>query len=431
MADIASTLRGWNSTAGSNQPTDSTTIGAGLDDNLRQLQAVVRQFLASKGTDTASAGIDLSTADGYYINVTGTTAITSLGTEGSGISYWLNFNGALTLTYNATSMILPGKQDIKTAAGDMACVFSLGSGNWICTQYLRADGTATPAVRTDVASAGTVDLQTAGAQYQRITGTTGITAITLTNGHARQVVFGGALTLTNSASLILPGGVDITTAAGDTAIFVGEASSIVRCLHFQRASLTPRQNPTVQVYTSTSTWVKPSGLAYAVVEVQAAGGGGANATFTTTTAAGGGGGAGGYAKKMYLASSLAASVVATIGAAGAANSSAAAAVFSAVSCNGGAGATAAVDNATFGAVGGIATGGDINITGGAGTYGVGSLGGLGGVSFHGGPAQQVIADTNGNAGAAKGSGGGGAATAGGAKTGGSGAGGQIVVWEFY
>lgn len=139
MADVASTLRLWSTTVGSNSPSGSTIIGAGLDDNLRQIQATVRQFLASQASNMASAStVDLSTADGYYIAISGTTPITALGTEGAGIHYLLKFLGALTFTYNATSLILPGAASITTAAGDVAMVVSEGSGNWRCVFYERA-----------------------------------------------------------------------------------------------------------------------------------------------------------------------------------------------------------------------------------------------------------------------------------------------------
>ncbi len=51
------------------------------------------------------------------------------------------------------------------------------------------------------------------------------------------VKFSGALILThNSSTLILPGGTNITTAAGDTALFRSEGSDAVRCIAYQRAS---------------------------------------------------------------------------------------------------------------------------------------------------------------------------------------------------
>lgn len=92
----------------------------------------------------------------------------------------------------------------------------------------------------NVASATTTNLDTSTGSYVHITGTTTITAITLTDGRARYVVFDGILTLTHGASLILPaGGSNITTAAGDRAVLRGEAAGVVRCVSYQRADGTP------------------------------------------------------------------------------------------------------------------------------------------------------------------------------------------------
>ena len=97
----------------------------------------------NKGADIASASTtDLSAATGQFVDVTGTTTITGFGTEDAGVEILVRFTGALTLTYNATSMILQGNADIKTVAGDTARFVSLGSGNWLNTQYTRA--TLTP-----------------------------------------------------------------------------------------------------------------------------------------------------------------------------------------------------------------------------------------------------------------------------------------------
>jgi len=88
----------------------------------------------------------------------------------------------------------------------------------------------------DVASAGTINLETATGDLVDVTGTTTITAITLNEGHERTVRFTGALTLTHGASLVLPGAANITTAAGDFAVFRGYAASVVRCVSYDRAS---------------------------------------------------------------------------------------------------------------------------------------------------------------------------------------------------
>ena len=85
---------------------------------------------------------------------------------------------------------------------------------------------------SDIASASTINLDTATGNLVDVTGTTTITAITLSKGRQRVVRFTGILTLTNGASLVLPGGGNITTAAGDFAIFRGYASGVVRCVGY-------------------------------------------------------------------------------------------------------------------------------------------------------------------------------------------------------
>lgn len=141
MADVASDIDSWSGTAASNSPAGGTAIGTGLDDNLRQIQATVRKYLRTVGTNVASASaLDLSSLDGSYVSVTGTTAITSISSKTAGYEVWLVFAGALTLTHNAASLILPGGANITTAAGDIAKMVSLGSGNWKCAAYVALDG---------------------------------------------------------------------------------------------------------------------------------------------------------------------------------------------------------------------------------------------------------------------------------------------------
>ncbi len=84
--------------------------------------------------------MDLGTATGDYVEITGTTTINSFGTAPAGIRKSIRFMGSLTITYNATSMILPGSRSITTEAGDRAEFISLGSGNWLCFEFLKANG---------------------------------------------------------------------------------------------------------------------------------------------------------------------------------------------------------------------------------------------------------------------------------------------------
>lgn len=94
--------------------------------------------------------------------------------------------------------------------------------------------------RVDVASvAGTTNIDTAAANYIRITGTNAITGFTLGNGNRRRVVAGGAFTVTTGASLLMDGvasGVVVPFADGDTFDVYGEASSVVRVSNVSRYS---------------------------------------------------------------------------------------------------------------------------------------------------------------------------------------------------
>ncbi len=85
---------------------------------------------------------NIGAAASNNLTVTGVATINAFDNVTAGMHRYLTFTGALTLTYNATSMILPTAANITTAAGDTALFKSLGSGNWKCLFYIRADGTA-------------------------------------------------------------------------------------------------------------------------------------------------------------------------------------------------------------------------------------------------------------------------------------------------
>lgn len=91
--------------------------------------------------DVASAATtDIGAATSLNVRITGTTTITGLGTVAAGMRRKARFAASLTLTHNATSLILPGSANIATAADDTAEFISLGSGNWLCLGYKRAVG---------------------------------------------------------------------------------------------------------------------------------------------------------------------------------------------------------------------------------------------------------------------------------------------------
>lgn len=88
------------------------------------------------GTAIASAAtVTIGTAGlGNTIHITGTTTITSFGTAVAGTKRVLVFDGALTVTHNATSLICPGSANIATIAGTVIEVVSEGTTNWRITR---------------------------------------------------------------------------------------------------------------------------------------------------------------------------------------------------------------------------------------------------------------------------------------------------------
>lgn len=185
-----------------------------------------------------------------------------------------------------------------------------------------------------------------------------------------------------------------------------------------------------------ATWTKPTGLKYAIVEVQGAGGqGGGN----TSDSHSGGGGAGGYGKKLILAASLGSTETVTYGAPGygkvinIGTSGGLSSFGTHIISLGGLGGYEANLN---GRTGGTVTGGDINIQG---QYGDGGSGDTGGSQEGGFGGSTILgfggiggADSAPSAGVGYGSGGGGGgATSARNELGGYGAKGIVIVTEFY
>lgn len=90
----------------------------------------------------AAATTDIGAASGYELTITGNTTITSFGTAAAGIIRILKFSGTPLLTYNATSLKLPGAANYQVVAGDTFTFISEGSGNWKCVGYALISGFA-------------------------------------------------------------------------------------------------------------------------------------------------------------------------------------------------------------------------------------------------------------------------------------------------
>jgi len=87
----------------------------------------------------------------------------------------------------------------------------------------------------DISSASPCVIDTDG-DYFDVTGTTNFTAFTVVAGRRFTIQFDGILIMTHHATnLDLPGGANITTAAGDVAEFFATGTNTVQCVNYTKA----------------------------------------------------------------------------------------------------------------------------------------------------------------------------------------------------
>lgn len=155
-------------------------------------------FSLARGTAIASAStVDLGAADSDYIEISGTTTITSLGSTATRNHVHVKFQGALTLTHNGTSLILPTAANITTAAGDTAEFVRISGSNWQCLKYHRANGNP-------------LNIGTGASQIVQLDGAAKLPAVDgsqLTNlpggfGNATETSGSASITLTSSSNRV-------------------------------------------------------------------------------------------------------------------------------------------------------------------------------------------------------------------------------------
>lgn len=137
--------------------TASTTEALTGTDSAKAVTPDALAALWEQGADVASAGT-VSLGEGGYFVITGTTTITDVDfvTDKAGRKAWVKFAGVLTLTHNASTLILPTGANITTAAGDTACFVSEGTDAVRCVAYQRASGQALAAGAVSLTMASTV-----------------------------------------------------------------------------------------------------------------------------------------------------------------------------------------------------------------------------------------------------------------------------------
>ena len=160
-------------TASSNYPagTDSPIV---LDDVQRAHASFIAMLRDGKGftnaVTLASGGTtDIGGQNARFLDVSGTTTITSLGTSYNGERV-VRFTGALTLTYNATTLVTISGASMTTVAGDVAVFIpKITLDGWLMVNYSTfASQTVTKTAgdnTTAIASTAYVDSASRGASF--------------------------------------------------------------------------------------------------------------------------------------------------------------------------------------------------------------------------------------------------------------------------
>jgi hypothetical protein len=182
--------------------------------------------------NTGAATINVDSLGAKAIRRQGDSALSANDILANGV-YLIRYDTAYNSAAGAWVLLNPSVSSTISGASTTTALTGTDTSS-----YITADALAALWEKgTDEASSGTVSFGEGG--FFHITGTTTITDLdfdTAKNGRAVDVVFDGVLTLThNSTTLKLPGNASITTAAGDRARFVQDASDNVVCLYYTRA----------------------------------------------------------------------------------------------------------------------------------------------------------------------------------------------------
>lgn len=420
-----------------------TTLAANSDSKIAT-QKAVKTYVDATASPVGKSWNEYAAAnsgtDSYTITVAGVTAYVTGQTfkfkadvaNTGACSVNVNGLGAKTIKKDVSTDLLTG--DI--IANQLIIVTYDGTN----MQIQSTSGGSIPTVQTFVVSTTTFGNNTTqfditnpiGTTFRYTWDTTGtdpvINAATVPVGTIMAVMI---INCTNANN-----GVFTVTGSGTNYFEVTNASGVVESdMSIGSGGAIKKANP--------QTWTKPTGLKYAIIE--GVGAGGAGGYSTSDGLSGGGGGAGGYFKKTIATTSLSSTETIYIGIGGLGLTiqndriplDGSATLFGSILTANPGLKGESNDSSALGGLGGTSTGGDINVIGGDGGTSMStatsiSIGGIGGGSFFGSGGYNGSNDMNGTSGRAYGSGGGGSANQSTTEyRGGDGAGGIVIVTEYY
>ena len=202
----------------SSNPAAGDDVSEG-DDHIRGIKNVLKLTFPNIDAAVNATPTELNLIDGGTAR--GTDALAS----GDGIL--INDGGVMKMTDVDTVQTFMQSGITTDLSGDTSPQlggFLDANGNYMQTEK-----------GADIASASPIVITTVG-DYFDVTGTTGFAAMTVAADRQFTLQFDGVLTMTHDATALdLPSEANITTAAGDVAIFQSTAANQVQCICYTRA----------------------------------------------------------------------------------------------------------------------------------------------------------------------------------------------------